>query len=147
VLAQTNAILRGRLPEDLFVPAFLAIVEGHRLRWCNAGHPPPQLLRAEGGATPLGTTGLPLGVLEDGGYAEREAELGAGDVLVAATDGLWEARREGVQFGDARLPALLEEHGRTMPPAELARLLHEEAERWAPLLQDDIVVLAMRVRR
>ena len=148
VLAQTNAILRGRLPDDLFVPAFLAIVEGHRLRWCNAGHPPPQLLRASGGtATPLGTTGLPLGVLDDGGYVEREAELGAGDVLVAATDGLWEARREGVQFGDARLPALLAEHGRSLAPEALVRLLYEEAERWAPRLQDDIVVLAMRVRR
>jgi GAF domain-containing protein len=147
VLAQTNAILRGRLPEDLFVPAFLAIVDGHTLRWCNAGHPPPQLLCSSGGTTPLGTTGLPLGVMEDGGYAEREAELGAGDVLVAATDGLWEARRDGVQFGDARFGPLLAEHGRTLAPQELARLLRDEAERWAPRLHDDIVVLAIRVRR
>ena len=147
VLAQTNAILRGRLPEDLFVPAFLAIIEGHRLRWCNAGHPPPQLLCADGTTAPLGTTGLPLGVLDDGGYVNREAELGAGDVLVAATDGLWEARREGVQFGDARFGALLAEHGRTLEPEALARLLYDEAERWAPQLQDDIVVLAVRVRR
>jgi hypothetical protein len=148
VLAQTNAILRGRLPADLFVPAFLAIVDGHRLRWCNAGHPPPQLLCSRtGSATPLGTTGLPLGVMDDGGYVEREAELAAGDVLVAATDGLWEARREGVQFGDARLGALLAEHGLRLDPGALVRLLYDEAEHWAPRLQDDIVVLAMRVRR
>ena len=51
VLAQTNAILRGRLPEDLFVPAFLAVVDGRRLRWCNAGHPPPHLLCASGETT------------------------------------------------------------------------------------------------
>ena len=86
-------------------------------------------------------------MLEEGGYVEHEAELLPGDVLVAATDGLWEARREGVQFGDARLEPLLAEHGRTLPPDQLVRRLHEEAERWAPLLHDDIVVLAMRVRR
>ena len=104
VLRQTNQILRSRLPEGLFVPAFLAIAEGLRLRWCNAGHPPPQLLRAGGeGAEGLGTTGLPLGIDADAAYQERESELAPGDVLVAATDGLWEARHDRVQFGDARL--------------------------------------------
>ena len=149
VLRQTNAILRSRLPEGLFVPAFLAIVEGRRLRWCNAGHPPPQLLRAGGGeaATALGTTGLPLGIDEGATYEERECELAPGDVLVAATDGLWEARRDGVQFGDERLGALLAEHGRALDPQALAERLRDEAHAWAPALDDDLVVLAVRVRR
>ena len=38
----------SRLPEGLFLPTFLAIADGRRLRWCNAGHPPPHLLRADG---------------------------------------------------------------------------------------------------
>jgi GAF domain-containing protein len=147
VLSQTNTILRGRLPEGLFVPAFLAIVEGHRLRWCNAGHPAPQLLRATGETAALGTTGIPLGVDADTVYEEREGELGPGDVLVAATDGLWEARREGVQFGDARLGELLAEHGRSLDPDALVRRLREEAEAWSPGLHDDIVILAVRARR
>ncbi len=147
VLAQTNAILRSRLPDGLFVPAFLAIVEGRRLRWCNAGHPPPQLLRAAGGFSELGTTGLPLGIDAAASYEERECALEAGDVLVAATDGLWEARRDGVQFGDARLRDLLAEHGRALPPQALAERLRDEAHGWAPQLDDDLVVLAVRVRR
>ena len=73
VLAQTNEILRSRLPEGLFVPAFLAIADGRGLRWCNAGHPPPQLLRAGGGdPEALGTTGLPLGIDAEAAYGERE---------------------------------------------------------------------------
>jgi GAF domain-containing protein len=148
VLAQTNAILRSRLPEGLFVPTFLAIADGRRLRWCNAGHPPPQLLRAaSGAASELGTTGLPLGIDADAPYTEGECVLEAGDVLVAATDGLWEARRDGVQFGDARLHDLLAEHGRALAPQALVERLRDEAHDWAPQLADDLVVLALRVRR
>ena len=56
-----------------------------------------------------------------------------GDVLVAATDGLWEARREGVQFGDARLGALLAEHGPHAPAPGARRRLREEAAALGPL--------------
>ncbi|MEA2312584.1 MAG: phosphoserine phosphatase RsbU/P, partial [Solirubrobacteraceae bacterium] len=147
VLTQVNTMLRGRLAEGLFVPAFLARIDGHRLRWCNAGHPPPQVLRAGGdGPGALGTTGLPLGVDAGTRYEERECELGAGDVLVAATDGLWEARRDGAQFGDARLAEVLAEYGLVLDPQSLARHLRDEAARWAPQLDDDLVVLVVRAR-
>jgi serine phosphatase RsbU (regulator of sigma subunit) len=147
VLAQTNAILRGRLPDTVFVPLFLAVIDDHRLRWCNAGHPPPQLLRAGGGEAELGTTGIPLGIDEHATYDERACALEPGDVLVAATDGLWEARRDGVQFGDARLKPLLAEHGRALDPEALTALLRDEAERWCPQRHDDLVILAVRARR
>ena len=68
-------------------------------------------------------------------------------MLVAATDGLWEARRDGVQFGDARLAGLLAEHGRALAPQALAERLRDEAHAWSPQLDDDLVVLALRVRR
>ena len=150
VLRQTNQILCSRLPDGLFVPTFLAIADGHRLRWCNAGHPPPQLLRAggAGGGEPdaLGTTGLPLGIDAGAAYEERECALSPDDVLVAATDGLWEARRDRIQFGDARLGDLLASHGRTLAPQALAERLRDEAHAWSPQLDDDLVVLAVRVR-
>jgi GAF domain-containing protein/GNAT superfamily N-acetyltransferase len=146
VLAQANRILRKRLERGGFATAFLAIVSEGRLRYCNAGHPPPCLLRADGGSEALEGRGLPLGVEEDGRHEEREVEFGLGDVLFASTDGLLEVRRERERafFGDARLPELLREFGRTMPPQALAERVFAEAQEWAPVLHDDVAVLALR---
>ena len=144
VMAKTNALLRNRLPGTTFVPVVLAVIDGETIRWCNAGHPPPLLLGADGEERELRGTGLPLGVDEDALYTTGEAPLNRGDLVFACTDGLTEARRDGLQFGDARLPDLLREHGRTLRPDELVRLLYREAEAWAPSLNDDMVILALR---
>ena len=146
VMCQTNALLRRRLPGTTFVPIVLAVIDDAAIRWCNAGHPPPLLLAAGGETLELGGTGLPLGVDEGAGYGAAEAPFGPGDVVLAATDGLTEARRESRQFGDERLGPLLAEHGRTLDPQALVALLHREAEAWAPRLDDDVVILALRRR-
>ena len=121
VLAQTNRILRTRLRRGGFATAFLAVVDHGRLRYCNAGHPPPWLLREGGESEPLPGSGLPLGVEDDGQHEEREVEFHRGDVLFAATDGLLEVRRERRFFGDDRLPELLAEHGAHDPAAAARR--------------------------
>jgi GAF domain-containing protein len=144
VLAQTNALLRKRLPGTTFVPVVMAVIDGERIRWCNAGHPPPVLLAAGGGSRDLAGGGLPLGVDPEGAYEAFEAPFVAGDLVFAATDGLTEARREGRQFGEERLRAVLAEHARRTGAEELVRLVHREAEAWAPALDDDVVVLALR---
>ena len=123
------------------------MLEGDRLRWSNAGHHPPLLLRAGGGVQELRTSGLPLGVEPVLSYEAHECPLDPGDVLVAATDGLWEARRDGVQFGDARLPDLLARVGHELAPQALAVRLRDEAAAWATRPQDDLVVLTVRKRR
>ena len=145
VMAGTDALLGGRLPGTTFVPAVLVVIDEQRIRWSNAGHTPPVLVTAAGDQRELGGTGLPLGVDPGGAYTTQEAPLAAGDLVVAYTDGLTEARREGRQFGDERLPGLIDEH-RGLPPDELVRLLRTEAEAWAPELDDDMVILALRRR-
>jgi GAF domain-containing protein/GNAT superfamily N-acetyltransferase len=143
-LAQTQALVRRRLPAASFVSVFMAVVEADALRWCNAGQTPPVLLRADGEREELGPTGLPLGVEEEPGYVERETPFARGDVLFAHTDGLSEARRDGEFFGEARLRALLGEHGRALPPSSLVERVHAELEAFAPTQDDDIVILAVR---
>jgi serine phosphatase RsbU (regulator of sigma subunit) len=143
VLAQTAALLRHRLPSASFVSAFMAVIGGDRLRYANAGHGSTVLLSAGGGEHPLRATGLPLGV-GDGTWGEEELPFEAGDVLFAATDGLAEARREGRFFGEARLPDLLAEHARRLGPEALVALVRREVEAWAPQLDDDVVILALR---
>jgi GAF domain-containing protein len=143
VLAQTDQLLRDRLQGGSFVAAFMAVVAGERMRWANAGHAPPVLLGPEG-AQRLAATGVPLGVAEVPRYEERETRFARGDVLFAATDGLVEARRDGAFFGDERLVAVLAEHGRSLAPSELVEAVHREVEAWAPDLDDDLVLLALR---
>jgi sigma-B regulation protein RsbU (phosphoserine phosphatase) len=144
VLGQTNALLRRRLPGTTFVPVVMAIIDGTTIRWSNAGHTPPVILQADGRRIDLSGTGLPLGVDEEAGYTSAEAPFAPGDVVFACTDGLTEARREGRQFGDERLDALLAEHGRELEPDALVHLLQAAVEEWAPSLDDDMVILALR---
>jgi GAF domain-containing protein len=143
VLTQTNRLLRGRLPSASFVAAFMGVVADGRLRWANAGHAPPAVLRADGEQV-LAATGVPLGVEDDMHYEEQEVPFAVGDVLFAATDGLIEARRNGVLFGDRRLSEVLAEHGRRLSPEELVATVRREAEAWTPQLDDDLVLLALR---
>ena len=144
VLAQTNRILHRRLPASSFATAFLAIARDGELRFCNAGHPPPQILRADGSQEELAATGIPLGIEEDGRHTDRSVPFVAGDTLFAATDGLLEARHDGQFFGDARLPSLLAEHARILAPQSLAELIYADAERWANRRHDDVAVLVVR---
>jgi GAF domain-containing protein len=146
VMSQTNVLLRGRLPGITFVPAVMIVIEEDRIRWCNAGHTPPRLLMAAGGELELCGTGLPLGLEEGEQYTAEEAPLAAGDLVFACTDGLTEARREGRQFGDARLDDLLASNARALDAESLVQLLYREAQAWSPELDDDVVALALRPR-
>jgi GAF domain-containing protein/GNAT superfamily N-acetyltransferase len=146
VLGQTNALVRPRLAPETFVPVFLAFIEGDRLRWANGGHTPPRVLSVSGEDRELGNTGLPLGVEEEGAYGEQQAPFGSDDLLFAFTDGLSEARREGELFGDVRLDELLAEHAHRLEPEALVHLIHRRAEEFAPHVQDDVAILALRRR-
>jgi phosphoserine phosphatase RsbU/P len=143
VLEQANAMLLGRLPRDAFVTAFLGILSDDTLRYCNAGHLPPLLVRA-GAACPLDSHGLPLGVLEGQRYSWSELKLEQGDLVFAHTDGLIEARREGEMYGSERLAQLVVAGARSRTPRELVRAVHEEVMEWADAISDDAVAMALR---
>jgi sigma-B regulation protein RsbU (phosphoserine phosphatase) len=66
--------------------------------------------RAGGGIEPLALADhrLPLGALRDGGYRALATRLGPGEVLLAYSDGVTEARSPGgEQFGDERVAEVL----------------------------------------
>jgi serine phosphatase RsbU (regulator of sigma subunit) len=92
----------------------------------------------------LAATGVPLGVEYGAQYEEHEDRFVAGDVLFAATDGLIEARRDGVLFGDQRLIEVLTQYGRHLSPEALVAVVRREAAAWTPDLDDDLLLLALR---
>lgn len=145
VLRQAGAVLHDRLPGDAFVTAFLGYVGPRGIRYANAGHLAPLVLRAGGGVSELPGRSLPLGVERDCEYETGELELGPGDLLLGVTDGLVEARRGGELFGGERLArAFATLAGRADDAQDLVHELHAEVREWAEGLSDDAVAIALR---
>jgi serine phosphatase RsbU (regulator of sigma subunit) len=70
------------------------------LDYCSAGHPPALLLRADGKLESLSEGGPLLGVVPNASFVSGSVELRVGDVLLAYSDGILEARNYADQeFG------------------------------------------------
>jgi phosphoserine phosphatase RsbU/P len=65
------------------------------LRYVNAGHPAPLVLRADGAVEELEPTGPPVGLFPNAAWQEKVVRLRAGDRIVAYTDGVTEASCPG----------------------------------------------------
>jgi serine phosphatase RsbU (regulator of sigma subunit) len=79
-----------------------------QLDYCNAGHPPALLLRADGHLDSLSIGGPVLGVLAAARFERGSVKLGAGDLLLACSDGILESFNEADQeFGNKRLESEL----------------------------------------
>jgi phosphoserine phosphatase RsbU/P len=111
--AQMNRFLYQSTGANHYATFFYAQVEerGRRLRYVNAGHNPPVLLRSADGATEiieLPAGGTVLGLFPDIECQEADIDLQPGDLLVAFTDGVTDARNPaGEEFGDQRLKDML----------------------------------------
>ena len=113
-LAQVNAMLARSNPELMFVTLFFAVWDPvqQSLRWINAGHNPPLLVRANGDVERLDRRGGPaLGPFKGKRYIASESPFAAGDLLAIYTDGITEAPApDDQQFGEERLKGMLTSH-------------------------------------
>jgi len=146
VLARANETLLSRIPANMFVTCFYAILDpksGH-LVYANAGHDLPYLHRASGEAEELRATGMPLGLMPGMGYEEKESILQAGEAALFYSDGLVEAHNpKGEMFGFPRLRSLVAEHGkeRSLGETLLEELYSFTGEGWEQ--EDDITLLTL----
>jgi sigma-B regulation protein RsbU (phosphoserine phosphatase) len=76
---------------------------GIRLTIALGGHPAPLVRRVDGRIEAIGRSGTALGIVPVVDIEEVTVELEPGEVMVAFTDGVTEARCEGVEFGEERL--------------------------------------------
>src|SRR5215207_7530023 len=112
VLARVNETLWARIPSNMFVTCFYAILdpESASLSYANAGHDLPYLWHG-GDAEELRARGMPLGLMPGMGYEEGEISLREEDGVLFYSDGLVEAHDpKGEMFGFPRLRALVAEH-------------------------------------
>jgi serine phosphatase RsbU (regulator of sigma subunit)/predicted ester cyclase len=115
VLALVDEALLARIPPNVFVTCFYAIVDpkSGSLRYANAGHDLPYLRRRSGDAAEeLRARGMPLGMMPDKmSYEEKEASVREGESVLFYSDGLLEAHNpRGEMFGFPRLRRLVAEH-------------------------------------
>lgn len=125
---------------------YLVLAAGNgRLRYSLAGQPPPLLRRGDGQieALRLPEHRLPLGAMRRGGHRVLDIHLEPGDLLLAYSDGVVEARSpSGEFFGETRLAAAL--GGCPEDPERAVAFVLEEVEAFTRghTPYDDITLLA-----
>jgi serine phosphatase RsbU (regulator of sigma subunit) len=149
VLAQVNETLVARIPSNMFVTCFYAVLdpESAGLRYANAGHDLPYLRgRSSNDAEELSARGMPLGLMPEMSYEEKETVLDAGDSVLFYSDGLVEAHdpQRHQMFGFPRLRALVAGHAekRSFVTLLIAELYSFTGEEWEQ--EDDITLLTLR---
>jgi sigma-B regulation protein RsbU (phosphoserine phosphatase) len=136
-------------PVAPFVTAFFAQIDcgPGTITYCNAGHFPPILLRADGRTDLLEKGGPLLGALEGAEFQSGELMLEPGDTLIAYSDGVLECRNTaGEEFGLERLMASLMEAKQQSAQATLMMLLAavQDFANGSPLLDDVSLSLIQR---
>jgi sigma-B regulation protein RsbU (phosphoserine phosphatase) len=93
VMTRLNRITSANCPPNRFISLFFCILDGDtgEITFCNAGHNPPVIVRANGSYEQLKGGGPVLGILPTIEYKEFQAKLGEGDGLVIYSDGVTEA--------------------------------------------------------
>jgi serine phosphatase RsbU (regulator of sigma subunit)/predicted ester cyclase len=147
VLVQVNEALSARIPTNMFVTCFYAVLdpESGTFTFANAGHDLPYLRRRGGDAEELRARGMPLGLMPKMSYEEGEVTLEEDQGVLFYSDGLVEAHDpEGEMFGFPRLRDLIAEHAEkeSLEEALIEELYSFVGEGWEQ--EDDITLLTLK---
>jgi phosphoserine phosphatase RsbU/P len=149
VVDKINLLLRGTSTPNKFITFFYGILdtETKLMRFTNAGHNPPMLLREGREVTYLTTEGLIMGAFSDAVYREEVIRLQDRDVLVFYTDGITEtinSIRE--QFGEDRLQQIVRQN-RDRTAVLIRDLIIDEVTSFSggQAAFDDITLIIMKV--
>jgi sigma-B regulation protein RsbU (phosphoserine phosphatase) len=157
LLAEVNrellAIL-GQASVPVFLSAFYAVIDvtTGELRYANAGHPGPLVVRRGEGAVerlcPEGyMPGPPLGVRDQASYSVSSVSLARGDLLVLFTDGIYEASGPDQEpYGEDRLRQAIERRLR-LPTARIFDEVLAEVQQYTAGrgFADDVCLVGMEL--
>ena len=147
-----NRMLCEKTASERFVTLFWGVFDPltATIRYVNAGHSPPLLLKANSaaGSAPvrLDEGGPVLGALPQARYSCGRVQIAAGDTLIVYSDGINEAADlKQEEFGDDRVWRIVSESA-TRPPHEICELIMSQVAGFAApgALQDDRTLLVVR---
>ena len=150
LVSRVNRFVHASTPANRFVTLFVGELdmETHLLRYVNAGHNPPLLIRGEEEVIRLGACGMPVGIAAEAPYTEARVELLAGDVLLIYSDGISEANNEAEEeLGEEPLIDVVRGHAGATA-AELQQRIDAELARFtgsAPQYDDMTLVVLRRL--
>jgi sigma-B regulation protein RsbU (phosphoserine phosphatase) len=153
VLGEIN---RGLIPiiqqtgQPTFATAFFGVIDlaAGTLLFSNAGHPPPFILHGGDGSFDSLVAANPepaAGLVQNFAYSQQRREFRPGDVLLAYTDGLYEASdTAGRMFGEAALaPTIAASIGRPCPEVISRLMVAVEGFTGRKEFEDDICIIAV----
>ena len=151
--SQLNYLLSERTGPERFASLFWGSYdrEARVIRYVNAGHPPPLLMRPNGNGTckisRLEEGGPVLGAIRTAAYHEGEVAVKPGDLLVLYSDGISEAANTSEEeFGEERLCSVVRENC-ARPPSEILREILKQVRAFIQKVppQDDMTLVVARV--
>ncbi len=116
-----------------FATLFFAIYEDSTrlLRYSNAGHNAPILVRSDGTAERLSLGGMMVGAFDWAQYEESSITLQPGDMLLMFSDGISEAESDnGEEYGEQRTVEFAIAN-RGLSAHDLRNRLFEEVDKWS----------------
>jgi sigma-B regulation protein RsbU (phosphoserine phosphatase) len=131
--ASINEQLCRATDSNRFATLFLALYDDRTrtLRYTNAGHNAPVLVRADGTVERLTTGGIVVGAFPSVVFEEGRTTLGAGDLLVLFSDGVTEAQSAtGEEYGEGKFASFVAAR-RDDTASSLRRAIFEEIDRWS----------------
>mgnify|MGYP002522748440 CR=1 FL=1 len=136
---------------NVFVTLFIGVLDlptGH-LRYCNAGHDKPVILKNGQWTIENCRANIPVGLFKDFKYVMEETMIEDHEMLFLYTDGLTEAKNlDRKQFGLDRVMAVLEGHQADRSNEVVERMKQEVVQfcRGAEP-SDDLTLLAIRYEK
>jgi len=145
IVTRTNRVLR----ESALAGQYATLVCGQarpdgEVEIHNAGHW-PAIIVGRGGVLRIESTGLPLGMFCEAGFAATRLHLEAGDTLFLYTDGLSEAQGAEDEYGVERVLHMVRQNA-SRPPADLVAACLDDLRSFAngAAAADDLTLLAIR---
>lgn len=147
VVTELNKQLYANTAPEKFSTFFLGIFdeETSTLRYTNAGHLPPILIR-KGEASLLSVDGMVVGAFPFAQYGESSIVLDPSDLLLLYTDGISEPQNDyGEMFGEDRLIEVVKRNAH-LNDTGIINAVMDAVNQWtgSPELQDDMTMLIAR---
>jgi sigma-B regulation protein RsbU (phosphoserine phosphatase) len=142
-----NRILCDVMPLGKFISFFYGVLDSaeNRLTYCNAGHNPPLMIRADGASSELSAEGAVLGQFPDWQYRQSELRIGSGDRMLLFTDGLVEAcGANDDAFGEENVIRVARENRQSTAQDLMGALMGAASEHCGGRFQDDASLIVLK---